>query len=112
MWPAGLSLGLTAGLALGLGTIGYFMVGFGLLTDCTNAYDCTETTCLPCRPAQTWLSVGAAGQGGLLLTAIALLVVAAVRPATRRSLAVVGWVTLGLAVMWIITSTIVASGSY
>lgn len=64
---------LAIGLALVLGTLGYFAVGFGTLTDCTNAYDCTETGCAPCQAAQHWLLAGAVIQGLLAAGGFALL---------------------------------------
>ncbi len=99
-WQPALPLALTAGLALVLGTFGYVVVGFGVLTACTNANDCTRTTCAPCQAAQGWLGAGAIGQGLLLVVSVGLLVVAAVRPGARRRLAVAGWVLLTLSAAW------------
>jgi len=112
MWPAALSLGLTAAVALLLGTLGHLAVGFGVLTDCTNACNCTKTACAPCRPAQTWLAAGAIGQGVLLLTSVVLLAVAALRPSTRRIVMLVECALLVMTVAWITASTAVARGSY
>jgi len=36
-------------MCLLFGTIGWFAVGFAVLTDCTNNHDCSTTNCAPCR---------------------------------------------------------------
>ena len=56
-----------------LGTVGWFAIGFGMLTACTNDYSCTSNGCPPCAGVEHWLTAGAvaqwalAGLGGVLL---------------------------------------------
>ena len=71
------ALGVSLGVVLFLATVGSFGAGFGVLTTCTNAYDCTVTACAPCRTTNAWLTAGWIGQGGLLLVGVALVVLAA-----------------------------------
>ena len=78
--PLRTSLAVVAFLA----TVGSFGVGFGVLTDCTNAYRCTVTACAPCAPANAWLTAGWIGQGVLLLVGAVLAVLAARRVALDR----------------------------
>jgi hypothetical protein len=66
-------------LVLVLATIGSFAAGFGVMTDCTNAYSCTTTGCRPCSETSTWLAVGWVVQGVLLLIGTALAVLGARR---------------------------------
>ena len=57
-----------------LGTLGWFAVGFGIMTDCTNNYSCTETGCAPCDTTATWINAGGIIQLGLAVAGVALLV--------------------------------------
>ncbi|MGY1733390.1 hypothetical protein ACI798_17925 [Geodermatophilus sp. SYSU D01045] len=62
-----------------LTTLGSFGAWFGLMTQCTNTYDCTTTSCVPCRETSTWLNIGWAVQSVLLLIGTALAVLGARR---------------------------------
>lgn len=64
-------------LVLLLATLGSFGAWFGLMTQCTDTYSCTTTSCLPCRDTRTWLDLGWAVQGVLLLVGAALAVLGA-----------------------------------
>ena len=59
-------------LVLFLATLGSFTASFGVMTDCTNTYSCTNTSCRPCSATSTWLTVGWAVHGVLLLIGTAL----------------------------------------
>lgn len=73
-----------------LATFGGFATSFGVMTDCTTTYYCSVTECRPCASASSWLEVGWAVQGGLLVVGLVLAVLAlrgvasrVVRPAGR-----------------------------
>jgi hypothetical protein len=63
------------GTCLLLGTLGWFAVGFGVMTDCTNNYSCTETGCDPCAPAARWINAGGVIQLALALAGVIVLIV-------------------------------------
>ena len=54
-------------ICLLFGTIGWFVIGFGVLTDCTNNYSCSATNCAPCARTGLWINAGGLAQ--LLLAA-------------------------------------------
>jgi hypothetical protein len=95
-------------IVLVLATFGSFGAGFGLMTACTNAYNCTITDCDPCSARNTWLEVGWAAQGVLLALGVVLGVLG-LRwgrvPALRRSALLLGPVSV---VLFVVT-TIAAS---
>ena len=62
------------GTALLLGTFGWFGVGFGTMTDCTNKYGCTETKCPPCVTAARWINAGGIAQWVLAGMGVVVLV--------------------------------------
>jgi hypothetical protein len=105
-WP-----GAALALILLIGTAGSFGVGFGVLTDCTNAFSCTTTDCAPCSAAGRWLNAGWAGQAVLLVAGLALAVLArrGLRPRAVRTAALV---LAGLSVALIVTTTALAGQSY
>ncbi len=57
-----------------LGTLGWFGIGFGIMTDCTNNYSCTETGCAPCDTTGAWINAGGIIQLGLAVAGVVLLV--------------------------------------
>jgi hypothetical protein len=73
-----------------------------VLTDCTNTYSCTVTSCTPCAGTNAWLTAGWIGQGALLLVGLVLAVLAAlrIRPGAVRVFAVaLGPVSVALIVV-------------
>ena len=76
MWTP---LGVALAVVLFLATVGSLGVGFGVMTNCTDAYGCTSTGCAPCAATSAWLTAGWIGQGVLLLVTAALVVLAARR---------------------------------
>ena len=87
-WTVWTPLGAALAVVSILATIGSFGVGFGVMTNCTNTHGCTSTGCAPCETTSGWLTAGWLGQGGLLLVAVALVVLAARRrrlPAVRAA---------------------------
>lgn len=103
---------MTAGaIAFLLGTLGSFMVGFGVMTGCTNTYDCTETSCSPCSATSRWLGAGAATQTLVVLAVIAVLVTSGTARVRHRMLPV-GVILLTVSVLSFAVTSRVASGSY
>lgn len=102
---------LAIGSSLVLGTIGWFMIGFGILTDCTNNYSCTETGCPPCETTGRWINVGAIAQWVLAGTGV--LVLRAGLRAGRESFIVTAGITLlAISVLTAVATTRLAEGSY
>lgn len=93
-----------------LGTLGWFVIGFGVLTDCTNMYSCSSSGCAPCATARGWVGVGGVAQLVLAGAGVAVLI----RPSTRRprDLAVSAVALLALSVLTIVGTTTAARGSY
>jgi hypothetical protein len=67
-----------------LATIGTMIAGFGVMTVCTDDYDCVSSFCGPCRPANAWLISGTVAQVVLFLCGASLFWFAAKRPANIR----------------------------
>jgi hypothetical protein len=102
---------LAVGTCLLLGTLGWFAVGFGTMTACTNAYDCTETGCAPCAGAEHWLGVGAFAQLTMATVGAVLAVLLAV--ARRRATLAIGALALiAVSVGTIVVTTRLANDSY
>src|SRR4051794_6080888 len=57
-----------------LGTVGWFVMGFGVMTDCTDDYSCSTQSCSPCAGAGRWLEAGAIAQWLLAALGVGLLV--------------------------------------
>jgi hypothetical protein len=74
------------GICLLFGTIGWFAVGFGVMTDCTddystrasesagNAISCSTTGCGPCATTALWINAGALAQQLLAAAGVAVLI--------------------------------------
>jgi hypothetical protein len=104
-------LGAALALILLIGTVGSFGVGFGVSTDCTNVFSCTTTDCAPCVGAGRWLAGGWAGQAVLLVSALALAVLAR-RGLQPRAVRTAALVLAALSVALIVTTTALARQSY
>jgi lysylphosphatidylglycerol synthetase-like protein (DUF2156 family) len=87
-------------------------LGFTVMTDCTNAYDCTQTGCAPCQSADMWLAVGTGTQAVLLITAILLAVFAALRRWDWRLVVFISLAISALSVATVFATTAVAHSSY
>jgi len=57
-----------------LGTIGWVAVGFGVLTECTNSYSCSATSCSPCARSGLWINAGGLAQLLLAATGVGVLI--------------------------------------
>ena len=69
-----------------LATAGSFVLGFGVMTGCTNAYSCSTSGCGPCSLTSSLLVGGWVLQGVLLVVALALLLPGVVRRLSSRRL--------------------------
>lgn len=67
---------IAVGVVFFMGTFMSFSNAFGIMTDCTDEYDCGTSGCAPCSTAGTWVDGGWIAQGVILFAAIGLLVVA------------------------------------
>jgi hypothetical protein len=88
---------LTVVATLLLATIGSFMIGFGMMTDCTNNYSCDTTGCAPCEATTRWLNAGWVAQAVLFAASVALLF-----PVMRRY----RWSTVTGAALAILTASV------
>lgn len=70
---ATVSRALALAVTLVLATYGSFVLGFGVINECTNVYYCSSSWCDPCAAANVWLTTGWIVQGLLLVAAFALL---------------------------------------
>lgn len=69
-----------------LATVGSFVLGFAVMTDCTNTYSCSTSSCGPCSATNALLVVGWALQGVLFAVALALWLPRVVRRLRRPTL--------------------------
>ncbi len=69
-----------------LATAGSFVLGFGVMTGCTNAYSCSTSGCGPCSLTSSLLVGGWVLQGVLLVVALALLLPPVARRVPQRRL--------------------------
>ena len=102
---------IAIGTSLLLGTFGWFAVGFGMMTDCTNNYSCSQTGCAPCATTGRWITVGALTQWVLAGTGIVALV-RATRLERRRHLAIGGVALLAVSGSVFAVTTWQAQESY
>ncbi len=102
---------LAIGTCLLLGTIGWFAVGFALMTDCTNNYNCSATGCSPCRTTGLWINVGGMAQQLLAAAGVAVLI-RGLRTKQSGHLACGGLVVLLSSVLIVVGTTWRAQGSY
>ena len=99
------------GTCLLLGTFGWFAVGFGMMTDCTNNYSCTETGCGPCDTTARWINAGGLIQLGLAVAGVVLLVIG-LRSSQRACLALGGIALLACSAVTAVGTTWRAGESF
>ncbi len=104
-------LSLAIGVCLLLGTLGWFAVGFGIMTDCTNNYSCSTTGCPPCATTGRWINAGAFSQWVLAATGVVLLV-HGLRSRHRVPLALCAAGLLGISALTLVGTTWRAQESY
>jgi hypothetical protein len=99
------------GICLLFGTIGWFAVGFAVMTDCTNNYSCSATSCSPCATTGLWINAGALAQQLLAAAGVAVLI-RGLRTRQSGQLASSGALLLVSSVLIIVGTTWQAQGSY
>jgi hypothetical protein len=105
-------VGLAVGLCLVLGTVGWFAVGFGVMTDCTNSYLCDETGCPPCDTTASWINVGGVAQLVLAAAGIAVLALSGRRARSTTMLDVTAACLVPLSLVVAVVTTTRAQNSY
>ncbi len=88
------------------------MVGFGVMSNCTDQFDCGSDTCAPCATAGSWINAGAIGQWALVIAVIVLLILGLRQPVRRLAMAISLWALIPLSCGWIALSTAVAQRSF
>ena len=109
-WPVALVLVTLVGVAVLMGTVAYLFTSFGVMTGCTS--EPVPDVEAYCTPAERWLLAGPVGQAVLVLAAVAALVVAVRRPASRLRVLHAGVLGLPLSLAWTVLVTVAASASY
>jgi hypothetical protein len=104
--------GLAGGLAALLGTLGYVVAGFGVISNCTDQFDCGSDTCAPCAAAGSWINAGAIGQWALVMAVVVLVILALRQPGRRLGMAISLWAVIPVSCGWIALSTSVAQRSF
>jgi hypothetical protein len=94
-----------------LGTVGWFVVGFGTMTDCTNAYSCSTQSCAPCAVTGLWINAGGLAQWLLAAVGVGVLV-RGVRGARPSILLIGGAALLVASAATIVSTTWRAGDSY
>lgn len=87
---------VAGGVGLALGTMGYWFVGFGIATSCTDVHEGIHG----CDAMYRWMHMGRTGQWVLILAVTAVLVVGLAWPASRKAIAVGTWALAALALAW------------
>jgi hypothetical protein len=99
------------GICFLLGTVGWFSVGFGVMTDCTDNYSCSSTGCSPCATTARWINVGGLAQ--LLLAGAGVgVLIRGLRTRRSRRTALGGAVLLVSSVLIFAGTTWRAQSSY
>jgi hypothetical protein len=94
-----------------LGSLGWFAIGFGMMTDCTNNYSCTTTGCPPCDDTKRWINAGGVAQWVLAGVAVAVLI-SGVRANRGIPLLIGGVTVLVMSALTIVGTTWRADASY
>lgn len=110
-WAGIALLSVAIGTCLALGTLGWFAVGFGIMTDCTNSYSCSSTGCSPCAATGRWINAGGVGQWVLAGTGL-ILMVRGLRTRRRSGLAILAVGLLVVSVLSVVGTTWRAQESY
>jgi hypothetical protein len=112
MYLAAIALVMLAiGACLLFGTIGWFAVGFGVMTDCTDSYSSSPTGFSPCTTAGLWINAGALAQQLLAAAGVGVLI-RGLRTRESGRLASCGAVLLVSSVLIMVGTTWLAEGSY
>jgi hypothetical protein len=103
-----LPAGIAMGLAIFLGAVGYFGVGFGMATTCT---DLSETG-HRCDALYHWLDAGAIGQTAIAITAATLIIVSQVTHVPRGRLRAISLALIPLSPIWIVITSVLGGLSF
>lgn len=110
--PAGMVLvSVAIATSLLLGSLGWFAVGFGTMTACTNDYSCSPTGCAPCATTGRWINAGGLTQWVLVGAGVAALLRRRLRE-RPGTLATAGVALLATSVLVFAGSTWAAQQSY
>ena len=102
---------IAIGTCVAFGTLGWFAIGFGVMTSCTDDYSCSITSCSPCRTTGLWINAGALAQQ-LLAAAGVVVLVRGMRTKRGGHLASAGLALLVSSVLVVVGTTWRAEGSY
>lgn len=111
-WAIVLPAAMAASLAVLLGTVGWLVVSFGVGSNCTDHFSCGSGSCAPCAAAHQWVFAGGVGQWALVAVACVLLALGLWRASWRRPVALISWVVIPIALLWIVLSTVLAESSF
>ena len=100
--------GIAVGLAILLGTVGYFGVGFGLATSCTDRFEAGHR----CDSLYHWLDAGAIGQIAIAVTAAAVIIVAQETQVPQGRLRPISLALIPLPLIWIVITSIGGGQSF
>jgi hypothetical protein len=111
--PSSMGVALLAGIALGLavllGVVGYFFVGFGMATTCTDRFLSGDR----CETLYHWLNANAIGQLIIAVTAAALIIAVRRTPRRRqRTLCAVAILLILLSPTWMLITSILGGRSF
>ncbi len=104
-------LSFAIGVCFVFGTLGWFSIGFGMMTDCTNNYSCTTTGCEPCADTGRWINAGGFAQWVLAVLGIVVLV-RGVRAKRWNQLMIGGAAILTVSVLTLLGTTWQANESF
>lgn len=102
--PAGAAMGL----AMVLAAVGYFGVGFGMATSCTDMF----VTGHRCDALYHWLDADAIGQVAIAVTAAAVIAIAHGTKVSEGLLRPVALALIPLSLMWIVITSILGYLSF
>jgi hypothetical protein len=108
-WTVVLPGTMAVTVAVALGTVGWWGVGFGVGSTCTDDFSCGSTSCVPCASFNAWWVAGGIGQWVLVVVAVVMLVLGLRRPGSRRSAAIATWSLIPLAIGWMVFWTVQAA---
>jgi hypothetical protein len=95
-----------------LGTWGWFAVGFGIGSSCTDDFSCGYGSCAPCAKAHAWVTAGGIGQWVLAAAGVVFLVVGLRRPVWRPAATIAACGLIPIAAIWFAVSTEIAQRSF
>jgi hypothetical protein len=102
---------VAASAAMLLGTLGWFIAGFGIDSNCTDHFSCGGS-CPPCSATVRWLDAVGVGEWVIFIAAVVLLVLGLVRPRWLRITAYTGVGLVPASILWYFTTVTIAEHSY